>query len=127
MPAYPQTNAAETGRIHEVRGVKLYVETFGRGAPLVFLHGGLLFFENNFGKQRDYFSSFRKVIGIDRRGHGHSPDNAQSFSYREMVEDTAALIEQLGVGPVDVVGHSDGGNIGLLLVLEQPERDERTR
>jgi pimeloyl-ACP methyl ester carboxylesterase len=121
MPVYPDGNAAAMHRFYEVQGSKLYVETFGSGAPIVFLHGGLGFFDMNFAKQRDYFASFRKVIGIDRRGHGHSPDTAQPFSYLEMAEDTAAVIEQLGLGPVDVVGHSDGGNIGLLLARDHPQ------
>ena len=120
-PAHSDGPAIGTQRLYEVRGVKLYVETYGSGAPLVFLHGGLHFFGNSFEKQRDYFASFRKVIGIDQRGHGHSPDNSQPFSYREMVEDTAALLEQLGIGPVDVVGHSDGGNVGLLLARDHPQ------
>jgi pimeloyl-ACP methyl ester carboxylesterase len=38
-----------------------------------------------------------------------------------MAEDTAAVIEQLGLGPVDVVGHSDGGNIGLILARDHPQ------
>jgi pimeloyl-ACP methyl ester carboxylesterase len=121
IPAYPDGNAMATHRYYEVRGSKLYVETFGSGAPIVFLHGGLGFFDMNFAMQREYFVSFRKVIGIDRRGHGHSPDTAEPFSYLEMAEDTAAVIEQLGIGPVDVVGHSDGGNIGLLLARDHPQ------
>ena len=65
-------------------------------------------------------SAFRTVIGVDRRGHGHSPDNGEPFSYKEMSEDMAALIVTLGVAPVDVVGHSDGGNIGLILARDHP-------
>jgi pimeloyl-ACP methyl ester carboxylesterase len=107
-------------RFVDVRGNKLHVETLGSGPPLLFLHGGVVFFANNFPAQRDYFSSFRKVIGVDRRGHGHSPDNAEPFSYKEMAEDMAALIVQLGVAPVDIVGHSDGGNIGLILARDHP-------
>ena len=111
----------ESSRFVEIGGAKIHVERFGAGAPIVFLHGGLVFFDNNFEKQRDYFASFREVIGIDRRGHGHSPDDARPFSYREMAEETAAVIRALGLGPVDVVGHSDGGNIGLILAREHPE------
>ena len=111
----------ESTHIVEVGGAKIHVERFGAGAPIVYLHGGLVFFDNNFGKQRDYFASFREVIGIDRRGHGHSPDDARPFSYREMAEETAAVIRALGLGAVDVVGHSDGGNIGLILAREHPE------
>jgi pimeloyl-ACP methyl ester carboxylesterase len=58
----------------EVRGAKLYTQIYGHGPPIVFLHGGMAFFDNSFAKQRDYFSAFRTVIGIDQRGHGHSPD-----------------------------------------------------
>jgi pimeloyl-ACP methyl ester carboxylesterase len=108
-------------KFYEVRGVKLYTERFGQGPPLVFLHGGLHFFDNSFEHQRDYFAAFRTVIGIDQRGHGHSPDNAAPFDYEEMAADTAALIKLLGIGPVDVIGHSDGGNVALLLARRHPE------
>lgn len=112
---------AAAHRFYDVHGSKVYVETAGTGAPIVFLHGGLRFFETNFARQRDYFASFRKVIGIDRRGHGHSPDTDQPFSYVEMAEETAAVIEQLNLGPVDVVGHSDGANVGLILARDHPQ------
>lgn len=114
------TLAHAQSRFVEVRGNKLHVETLGSGQPILFLHGGLVFFANNFAAQRDYFASFRKVIGVDQRGHGHSPDNDQPFSYQEMADDMAALIVQLGVAPVDVVGHSDGGNVGLILARDHP-------
>lgn len=110
----------ESGVYRDIRNSRIYVETIGSGPPLLFLHGGLLYFDNSFAKQRDYFSSFRKVIGFDRPGHGHSPDNGKPFSYREMAEDTAAVIESLGIGPVDIVGHSDGADIGLILAHDHP-------
>jgi pimeloyl-ACP methyl ester carboxylesterase len=37
-----------------------------------------------------------------------------------MAEDTAALIEQLGLGRVDIVGHSDGADIALILARDHP-------
>lgn len=118
-PAGDGTSAG-TGRLREFRGAKLFVEEYGRGPPLLFLHGGLHHFANTFAAQRDYFAAFRRVIGVDQRGHGHSPDSAAPFSYREMAEDTAALIEALGLAPVDVVGHSDGGDVALLLARFHP-------
>jgi pimeloyl-ACP methyl ester carboxylesterase len=113
--------AVAQGSLHEVRGARLYVQTFGSGTPIVFLHGGLHHFDDTFGSQREYFAAFHRVIGVDQRGHGHSPDTSQPLSYRDMAEDTAALIGKLGVGPVDVVGHSDGGNVGLLLARFHPQ------
>ncbi len=121
IPAFSEDRAPETRGYLDVRGSKIYVETFGSGTPIVFLHGGLLYFDNSFAKQRDYFASTRKVIGIDRPGHGHSPDNGRPFTYQEMAEDMAAVIEQLGIGPVDVVGHSDGGDVGLILARDHPQ------
>ena len=110
-----------TQRFYEVRGAKLYTQMYGHGAPIVFLHGGMAFFDNSFAKQRDYFAVYRTVIGIDQRGHGHSPDGPWSLSYKMMADDTAAIIEQLGLGPVDVVGHSDGADLALILVRDHPQ------
>jgi pimeloyl-ACP methyl ester carboxylesterase len=117
-------DAESKGGTHEyyfVNGVKLYTESFGHGTPVLFLHGGLMFFDNAYSKQRDYFAAHHMVIGIDQRGHGHSPDGPWQISYQLMADDTAAVIQKLKVGPVDVVGHSDGGNIALLLARDHPE------
>jgi pimeloyl-ACP methyl ester carboxylesterase len=105
----------------EVRDSRLYVQVSGSGKPIVFLHGGLHHFDNSFGKQRDDFARSRTVVGIDQRGHGHSPDDARPFSYQDMADDTAEVIRRLGLGPVDVVGHSDGGNVALILARTHPD------
>jgi pimeloyl-ACP methyl ester carboxylesterase len=110
-----------TQRYVEVRGAKLYTQIYGHGPPIVFLHGGMAFFDISFANQRDYFATYRTVVGIDQRGYGHSPDGPWSLSYKMMADDTAAVIEQLGLGPVDVVGHSDGGNLALLLARDHPQ------
>jgi len=114
-------NVAAQATLVDVRGARLYTQTFGNGAPVVFLHGGLHHFDTSFAQQRDFFAAFRRVIGIDQRGHGHSPDTNAPFSYRAMADDTAAVIRQLAAGPVDVVGHSDGGNVALLLARQHPQ------
>ena len=110
-----------TQRYYEVSGAKLYTQVYGHGPPIVFLHGGMVFFDNNFARQRDYFSTYRTVIGIDQRGHGHSPDGPWSLSYKLMADDTAAIIERLGLGRVDVVGHSDGADLALVLARDHPD------
>jgi pimeloyl-ACP methyl ester carboxylesterase len=113
--------AASTQRFHQVHGARLYVETSGHGPPVLFLHGGMMFFDSGFARQRDYFAARHTVIGIDQRGHGHSPDGPWELSYAGMAQDTAAIIEQLRVGPVDVVGHSDGADIALILARDHPQ------
>jgi len=123
----PSAGAAphESVRLYPVANVQLFARIAGSGPPVLFLHGGLSFFDEAFAGQKDYFSAFRTVVGVDQRGHGHSPDNDQPFSYRQMADDTAALLKSLGLGPVDVVGHSDGGNVGLLLARYHPEAVRR--
>ena len=112
--------ASPAGRLVEVRGARLHVETQGSGPPLVFLHGGLDDFDTSFAAQRDVFAATHTVVGIDQRGHGRSPDDPRPYDYREMAEDTAAVIEKLALGPVDIVGHSDGADIALLLARDHP-------
>jgi len=102
-------------------GAKLYTQMYGHGAPIIFLHGGTVFFDNSFTNQRDYFATYRTVIGIDQRAHGHSPDGAWPLSYKMMADDTATIIEQLGLGPVDIVGHSDGTDLALILARDHPQ------
>src|SRR6266446_5376901 len=54
-------------------------------------------------------------------GHGRTADlPSRQFSYAQMAEDTAALLAQLGVESVDVVGMSDGGIVGYLLAIDHP-------
>jgi len=125
LPASSTEPAGPKREFMEVRGSQLFVQVFGSGRPIVFLHGGLHHFDNNFAKQRDEFARSNTVIGIDQRGHGHSPDNARSFQYQGMADDTAEVIRLLGVGPVDVVGHSDGANVALILARTNPERVRR--
>jgi pimeloyl-ACP methyl ester carboxylesterase len=120
VPAHADGNSV-SGEYYAVNGAKLYVESVGHGAPILFLHGGLSFFDNAYAKQRDYFAEHHRVIGIDQRGHGHSPDGPWQLSYQLMADDTAAVLVRLKLGPVDVVGHSDGGNVALLLARDHPD------
>src|ERR1700743_2967273 len=110
----PHARAADgrvTHRYHAINGARLYVESIGQGSPVLFLHGGFMFFDNPFSKQIDFFSATHRVIGMDQRGHGHSPDGPWQLSYQMMADDTAAVLQELKVGRLDVIGQSDGGNI----------------
>jgi pimeloyl-ACP methyl ester carboxylesterase len=120
VPALAESPAGKH-EYYSINGARLYVETIGQGPPILFLHGGLMSFDNAYAEQREYFAAQHQVIGIDQRGHGHSPDGPWQLSYKLMADDTAAVIHALKVGPVDVVGHSDGADIALLLARDHPE------
>lgn len=120
-PAHADEAVGRSTQLMEVNGSRLHVEREGSGPPLLFLHGGLQFFASDFAVERALFANSRTVVGIDQRGHGHSPDDPRPFSYQAMADDTAAVLRQLGLGKVDIVGNSDGGDVGLLLARDHPE------
>lgn len=59
---------------------------------------------------------------MDSRDHGRSADSNGPINYETMTDDLAALIDHLALGPVDVVGWSDGGIEALLLGLRHPTK-----
>ncbi len=120
-PAVADEVPGRSTQLMEVNGSRLHVELEGRGPPLLFLHGGLQYFASDFATEHSVFVATRTVIGIDQRGHGHSPDEARPFSYQAMADDTAAVLRKLQLGPVDIIGESDGGDVGLLLAHDHPE------
>ena len=60
------------------------------------------------------------MIALDQRGHGRGLRSTEPFSLEDCADDAAALLEQLGVGRVIVVGYSMGGPVGLLLARRHP-------
>lgn len=63
----------------------------------------------------------RQMILIDNRGSGRTKVEG-SLELSDMVGDCAALIDRLGTGPVDVIGHSLGGFLALGLAERYPDR-----
>ena len=68
------------------RGVKFYCEVYGKGEPLLLIHGnsGSM---NNFKYQIPYFSKYYKVIAVDSRAQGKSTDYGDSLTYQMMADD----------------------------------------
>src|SRR4029453_13945496 len=95
-------------------GVKLYYEVYGSGEPLLLVHGngGSI---AAFGAQIADFRKRYKVIAMDSRDQGKSSDSPDKLTYEKMADDLAALIDHLPLGPVNVLGWSDGGIEALLL------------
>lgn len=110
-----------TGKYYDIRGFKMYAEVYGKGQPLLFIHGngGSI---SNFIKQIPYFSTKYKVIIADSRSQGKSTDKGDSLSYEMMADDYAALLDIMKIDSAYVVGWSDGGINGLLLSIRHPEK-----
>lgn len=105
-----------------IDGLKMYYEVHGAGPPLLLLHGGTTTIAYSFGKQMARWAKTHRVIAVEQMGHGHTADlPTRAFSYEQMAEETAALLARLKITSVDVVGWSDGGNIGLTLAMKHPQ------
>ena len=109
------------GKYAEIRGFKMYYERYGKGEPLLIIHGngGSI---NNFLYQIPYFAKNYQVILADSRAQGKSVDPTDSLSYEMMTDDLNALLDQLGLKSCYVIGWSDGGINGLLLAIRHPDK-----
>ena len=67
------------------------------------------------------FQSERKVVAVDFPGHRNSPEPPEPWSVTEYMELIYAFIESNGWSAVDIVAHSFGGRVALLLAASHPE------
>jgi pimeloyl-ACP methyl ester carboxylesterase len=104
-----------------IHGHKIYYAMRGRGSTLLLLHGGGDSGEHSFARQLDVFSEHHQIVAPDQVGQGRTPDVPEPLSYTGMMDDTAALLQQLHLKHVDVVGFSDGGILALMLAVRHPE------
>ncbi|MEK6322594.1 MAG: alpha/beta hydrolase [Acidobacteriota bacterium] len=116
---YGANPAAGHTLIHD--GVKLYYEVYGKGEPLLLVHGNGASI-GTLGAQIAHFRKRYKVIAMDSRDQGRSGDSSGKLTYEKMTDDLAALLDHLKVGPVNVLGWSDGGIEALLLGIRHPAK-----
>ncbi|MBZ5587904.1 MAG: proline iminopeptidase-family hydrolase [Acidobacteriia bacterium] len=95
----------------DANGVLIYTVSMGRGAPLVVVHGGP-------GASHDYFLPYmlplartNRLVFIDERGSGRSEklEAVSGYTVDSMVEDIEAVRVALGLGKINLLGHSFGG------------------
>jgi 3-oxoadipate enol-lactonase len=101
---------------------ELHYERRGEGEPLLLIQGMS-------GTHVSWGEPFRAplerefdVVAFDNRGIGLSAPIDGPFTIAEMAEDTAGLLDVLGIESAHVVGISMGGMIAQELALAYPER-----
>jgi pimeloyl-ACP methyl ester carboxylesterase len=102
-------------------GASLAIFSAGDGPPLVLIHGAAAD-HTTFRVVGPMFAERQGVHAMDRRGRGASSD-ARGYDIRREFEDVAAVVDALAEeagAPVDVVGHSYGGRVGLGAALLTP-------
>lgn len=97
----------------------------GQGAPpILFVHGFACSHED-WTFQLDFFSKTHEVIACDLRGHGQTPGRPQECSIEHYGGDVAALVNNLELRNVVLVGHSMGCRVVLEAARLVPKRVSR--
>lgn len=114
-------NNPKAGHYANVNGIKVYYEVYGKGEPVVLLHGNsqaIIVFTYLIPE----LSKKYKVIAVDTRLQGKSGDDGKRLTYELFAEDVKALLDHLKLKKVNLFGWSDGGNTGLILASKYPDR-----
>jgi pimeloyl-ACP methyl ester carboxylesterase len=110
-----------------VNGLKMYYEVHGSGDPVVLLHGSFMTITNNWtppvgGDWIGELSKTRKVIAVEMQGHGRTADIKRDFSYENLADDVAALLDHLEIPSADLIGYSLGGGVAMQCAIRHPEK-----
>ena len=103
----------------KVNNININYEVCGQGSPIILLHGNQETHEI-FDKLIEKMQVNYTVYALDSRCHGKS-DNPDKISYNLMAGDTIAFIKKLKISKPILYGFSDGGIVGLLIAIKEPD------
>ena len=113
----------------DVRGCKLFYQRLGSGPATILVHGGMVLDSSNFLPHVGPLAQFLELVIYDQCGRGRSSDRPGwdnvKASIWDDVEDLAGLVNDLGLGKINVIGHSWGGIIAGLFASKYPNAVER--
>lgn len=104
----------------QIGKARVFYEIRGAGEPVLLLHGGFGT-NDDFANQTPEFANRFRVVAFERPGNGHSPDIHEAFSFDTMAAETIELVEKLNLGPVNLVGWSDGAVVAFLVAISRPD------
>ncbi|MBV9611849.1 MAG: alpha/beta hydrolase [Acidobacteriaceae bacterium] len=108
------TNGAViTSHRADVSGIRLYYRSAGTGEAIVLLHG---FPETSYAWRKIIPAMARqyRIIAPDLRGFGDSDRPSDGYDKQTVAEDICQLVEQLNLGPINLVGH----DVGMMVAYE---------
>ncbi len=106
----------------EVNGIKMYYEIYGKGQPLVLIHGGGSTIQTTFGRVIPMFALHRQLICVELQAHGRTEDRNTPISFEQDADDVAMLMKNLGIAKADIFGFSNGGMTAIQMAIRHPER-----
>lgn len=92
------------------------------GRPILLIHGLAGSSLGEWYQIGQKLATDRRVIMIDHRNHGLAPQASERYEVEDVADDIAGVLDEIGVGAVDVVGYSMGGTIAQALAHRHPGR-----
>ena len=109
----------------DINGANIYYSAYGEGepgrAPIVLIHGSTIDSHTDWDSIAPELAKEYKVFAPDCRGHGRSNNPCMSYSFKELADDVAAFVHAMGYEKAHIIGHSNGGNVALVTLMEHPE------
>lgn len=105
----------------DLPGLRMHVAEAGSGDPVLLLHG----FPQHWWEWRQVIPSLAeryRVIAPDLRGAGWTDAPAGGYTREQLLADVLALLDELQLDRVHVIGHDWGGLLGFQLSLSHPDR-----
>lgn len=107
--AIPYGNNLQAGRYVQSKDAKIYYEIYGKGQPVVLLHGGLFGSTIEMSRIIDSLSIRYQVIAVSTRGHGKSEIGSEPLTLEQRANDVLAVVREATTEKVMILGFSDGG------------------
>ena len=102
-------NYIESSKDASGNPVRIYYNDYGKGKPVILIHGWPLSSAMWEYQINDLVNSGHRVIAYDRRGFGKSSQPWDGYDYNTLTDDLKALIDQLKLKDITLVGFSMGG------------------
>lgn len=99
----------------------VHYEAYGRGRPVLLLHGWL----NSWAVWRQTVELLGKefrMYAIDFLGFGESGDQSEDFSVTNFVTMVSQFMDRMGIAKAPLIGHSMGGTVSLSFAMRYPEK-----
>lgn len=108
-----------------INGAHIYYNDYGEDrpgrAPIVLIHGSTIDSHTDWDAIAPELARHYRVFTPDCRGHGRSNNPRMTYSFKEMAEDVVTFVHTMGYERAHIIGHSNGGNVALVTLMEHPE------
>lgn len=118
----PYGNNPQAGHYVQAQDAKIYYEIYGKGQPIVILHGGLFGSTIEMARIIDSLAVDFQVIAVSTRGHGKSEIGTEPLTLEQRANDVLAVIREVTKEKVMILGFSDGGFTAYKFGSMYPDR-----